>query len=150
VLPPESLEPVEAALLLDRLAELLVHAAHVGRGQGLGVAHRRHSEEIGRQLRTLGVEDERAAHAEGSAEETRLENDVVTRRCLGRGAGIGGAARPVVLREDERGEVDLPRQLHQPVEGRDARVEDRGPRLDLGDLREAARQGLEQLRLLAG
>ena len=66
--------------------------------------------------------------------------------CRGRVRRVAG---PVVLGEDERGEVDLARELDQPVERRDARVEDRRPRLDVRDLRQPARQRLHQLRLLA-
>src|SRR5215469_12952755 len=46
-----------------------------------------------------------------------------------------GLHRPVVLGEDERGEIDLAGELDEPVEGRDTRVEDRRPRVDVGDTR---------------
>jgi hypothetical protein len=54
------------------------------------------------------------------------------------------------VREHERREVDLLGQLDEPVERRHAGVEDGRPRLDLRDLRQPARQRLDQLRLLAG
>ena len=58
--------------------------------------------------------------------------------------------RPVVLGEDERGEIDLAGELDEPVEGRDTRVEDRRPRLDVGDVLEPPGERLEQLLLLPG
>src|SRR6185436_3904534 len=80
-------------------------------------------------------------------EQARFEHHVVARRSLTRG-GIRWATRPVVLGEDERREVDLARELDEPVERRDPRVEHGGPGLDLRDLREPARQGPDELRLL--
>ena len=56
---------------------------------------------------------------------------------------------PVVLGEDERGEIDLLGELDEPVEGGPPRVERRRPGLDVGDVLEPARDRLEQFRLLA-
>ncbi len=60
------------------------------------VADAREAEEIGRQLRALGVEDEGPAHPENAAEETGLEDDVVPRRSL-TGAGEGDAVGLTVV-----------------------------------------------------
>ena len=149
VLPPVALEPGQLALFLDRLAELLVDLPHVRRGEGIGVAHRGHAEQIGGQLGALCMEDERAAHAQRAAEQAGLEDDVVSWGGLTLGNGVPLVAGPVVLREDERREVDLEGELNQSVERGDTGVEDRGPRFDLGNLRETARQRLYQLRLLS-
>jgi hypothetical protein len=96
------------------------------------------------------VEDVRALHPEHAAEEPGLEDDVVARRRLarrarGRRSGVRGGE--VVLREHERGEVDLARELEQAVERVHARLERRRPGVDVGDLAEAALQRLHQLRL---
>ena len=65
------------------------------------------------------MEDERAAHAERAAEQARLEDDVVARRGLAGGRiGRRSARRPVVLGEDEGGEVDFVGQLDQSIERR--------------------------------
>src|SRR5215208_2673260 len=54
-----------------------------------------------------------------------------------------------VLREHERGEIDLLGELDEPVESGSPRVERRRPGLDLGDGLEPARDPLEQFGLLA-
>ena len=95
------------------------------------------------------MEDERPAHAKRATEKPGLEHDVVPRRGLSLGAVVRWVAGPVVLGEDERGEVDFVRQLDQPIERRDARVEDRGPRFDVRDVGQPAREHLHELRLLA-
>ena len=41
------------------------------------------------------------------------------------------------------------RELDQPIERRDARIEDRGPRFDIRDVSQPARDRLDELRLLA-
>jgi hypothetical protein len=80
-----------------------------------------------------------------AAEEARLEDDVVARSGL---AGHEASRRPVVLGEDKGGEVDFVGQLDQPIERREARVEDGRPRVDVGDVPEAARQRRQELLLL--
>src|SRR5439155_19850728 len=93
------------------------------------------------------VEDERAPDAECAAEQPGLEHHVVARRRL---AGLGRIRRrPVVLAEHERSEIDLVRELDEPVEGRPPRVERGRPGLDVGDVLEPARDRLEQFGLLA-
>src|SRR4029453_18959312 len=67
----------------------------------------------------------------------------------GRRRRVGAHRRPVVLGEDERGEVDLTRELDEALDGRRAGIEGRRPGIDVRDVLEAARQRLEQLRLLA-
>src|SRR5205823_208333 len=92
-------------------------------------------------------EDERAPDAERAAEQPGLEHHVVARRRL---AGLGRIRRrPVVLGEHERGEIDLLRELDEPVEGGPPGVERGRPGLDVGDVLEPARDRLEQFRLLA-
>jgi hypothetical protein len=142
----------EASLVLNRLLQLLADDANL-RGGRLSVAYRGEAEEIGRQLRASGVEDEGSAHPEHAAEEPRLEDDVVPRRGL---AGVWGGVRggvdgcPIVLREHECGEVDLVRELDEPLERRRPRIEGGRPGIDVRDVVEAARQRLDQLGLLAG
>jgi hypothetical protein len=81
-------------------------------------------------------------------------NRPASKTTLSRGAASPGTAsgeaprRPVVLGEDEGGEVDFVGQLDQPIERREARVEDGRPRVDVGDVPEAARQGRQELLLL--
>src|SRR5262249_1854946 len=50
--------------------------------------------------------------------------------------------------EDECGEIDLACEFDEPIERRDTRVEDRRPRLDLGDVVEPSDDRLQQLLLL--
>src|SRR4029079_18617803 len=148
VLPPVALEPGQTAFLLDRLPELLVDGPHVGRREGLRVPHGRHAEQIGGQLGALRVQDERAAHAQRAAEQASFEHHVVARGRLARRGWVLWTAGPGVLREDERREIALSRELHEPVERRHAGVEDRGPRLDLSDVRQPTRLRPDELRLL--
>jgi hypothetical protein len=70
-------------------------------------------------------------------------NEPASKTTLSRGeASPGGCVRrrslrrPVVLGEDECGEIDLAGELDEPVEGRDTRAEDRRPRVDVGDVLE--------------
>ena len=93
------------------------------------------------------MEDERASDAERAAEQAGLEHHVVPRRGLAGLERIRG--RPVVLGEHERSEVDLLGKLDEALEGRAPRVEGGHPRLDVGNLLEAARNRLEQFGLLA-
>jgi hypothetical protein len=59
------------------------------------------------------MEDERAPDPERASEQPRFEYDVVARRRL---TGLGGVRRgPVVPGENERGEIDLLRELDEPV-----------------------------------
>ena len=72
------------------------------------------------------MEDERAAHSEGRTEQTGFEDDVVSRRRLAgfRRIGYGWTmGRPVVAREHERREIDLTRQLQEPLQRGGARIE---------------------------
>src|SRR5215470_4001817 len=118
VLPPQTIDACDGSLVLDGLAELLVDDLHLGRGR-LAVPDGGETEEIGRKLGAVGVEDEGATHPEGSAEQAGLEDDIVSRRGLTRLGGVRWArARPVVPGEDERREVDLLRQLDETVERR--------------------------------
>ena len=59
------------------------------------VAYAGQAEQIGRQLRAAGMEDEGSAHAEHAAEQAGFEDDIVPRRGLA-GARLGGAAAGVV------------------------------------------------------
>ena len=146
-LPPQPLDQSAATLGLDRVAELLVDRANLRRSCGRVVADGGQPEQVARQLRTLRVQDERAADAERAAEESGLEHHVVARRRL---AGLGRIRRcPVVLGEHECGEVDLLGELDKPVEGGPPRVERGRPGLDVGDVLEPARDRLEQFGLLA-
>src|SRR5213079_122767 len=146
-LPPQPLDRSAATLGLDRLAELLVDRANLRRAGSRVVPDGGQPEQVARQLRIVRVEDERAPDAEGAAEQPGLEHDVVARRRL---AGLEGLRRgPVVLGEDERGEIDLLGELDEPVEGRPPRVEGGRPGLDVDDVLEPARDCLEQFRLLA-
>src|SRR5687768_4927407 len=146
-LPPQALDRAAATLGLDRLAELLVDRANLRLAGGRVVTNSGQPEQIARQLRTVRVEDERAPHAERAAEQPGLEHHVVAR---GRLADLGRSRRgPVVLGEHERGEVDLLRELDEPVESGASRVEGRRPGLDVGDVREPAGDRPEQFRLLA-
>ena len=123
-----------AAFVLDRLPQLLADDLHLGGRRRLFVANAREAEEIGRKLRAARVEDEGPAHAEGSAEEAGLEDDVVARRRLPRRRAAGRRrtrGRPVVPREHERGEVDFVRQLDETLEGGGPGIEGRRPGLDL-------------------
>ena len=93
------------------------------------------------------MEDERAPHAERAAEQPGLEHHVVARRRL---AGLGRIGRrPVVLGENERGEIDLLGELDEAVEGGPPRVERGRPGLDVDDVLEPARDRLKQFGLLA-
>src|SRR2546423_8592861 len=145
-LPPQPLDRSAASLRLDRLAELLVDRANLRRAGGRVVADGGQPEQVARQLRTVRVEDERAAQAERAAEQPGLKHDVVARRRL---AGLGIRRGPVVLGEHKRREIDLLGELDQSVEGGPPRVERGRPGLDVGDVLEPARDRLEQFRLLA-
>src|SRR5262245_38842932 len=76
-LPPHTLDADEAALVLDRLAKLLVDDSHLRSGRRFVVPDTSKAEEIARKFRLLGMEYEGSVHFEG-----RLQ----TRHCL--------AARP--------------------------------------------------------
>ena len=133
-LPPQPLDRAPAALGLDRLAELLVDRANLRRSGGRVVADGGQPEQVAWQLRTVRVEDEGAPDAERAAEQSCLEHHVVARRRL---AGLGRCGHgPIVLGEHEGGEIDLLRELDEPVEGGPPRVERRRPQLDIGDVGE--------------
>ena len=87
-LPPRALDAREAALVLDRLAEFLVDGSHLGGGHLAGVAHAGEAEQVGRQLRAIGMEDEGPAHSQHAAEQAGFEHDIVSRRRL-TGLGLG-------------------------------------------------------------
>ncbi len=133
-LPPGALDPGDAALALDRLPELVVDASHLGGGRYLVVAHAGEAEEIAGEFRAVRVEDERAAHSEGTAEKTGLEDHVVARRGLALLRRVGGGValgRPVVLCEHERREIDLTREVDQPLQCRRPRIERSRPGLHI-------------------
>src|SRR4029077_10603596 len=109
-------------------------------------------EEIAWKLCPTRVEDERSAHSKGCAEETGFEDHVVARRSLAGFRRIGGRwaiGRPVVLRENERREIDLTCQLEEPLERRGPWIERRRPGLHVGYVLETTRQPLQQLLLLS-
>ena len=141
-----------AALVLDRLAELLADDLHLVGGDRFAVSHAGETEEIGRKLRAAGMEDEASAHAEHAAEQAGFEDDIVSRRGL-TGLRFGGSGRadggPVVLREHEGGKVDLAGKLDEAFQRGDPGIEARHPGFDIGDLFETACQHLQQLRLLS-
>src|SRR5436305_6438143 len=113
-LPPQPLDRAEATLSLDRLTEFLVDRANLCGAGGRVVADGGQAEQVGRQLRTVRVEDEGAPDAERAAEQPGFEHHVVARRRL---AGLGRIRRgPVVLGEHERGEIGFPGELAEPVE----------------------------------
>ena len=136
----------QPALGLDRGAQLLVDLLDLRRGR-LGVPHAGQAQQVGRQLRAVGVQDERAPHAEHAAEQTGLEHHVVARRRLAGCLAVRRSSRPAAkmnaakstswVRSTSRWSVEVPG------------VERRGPRLHVGDVLEAAGQRVEQLGLLA-
>ena len=72
------------------------------------------------------MEDEGSTHSEGATEQTSFEDHVVSRRGLAGARGIryGWAVRrPVVPSEHERGEIDLTRELDEPLQRRGPRIE---------------------------
>src|SRR5262245_41413861 len=152
MLPPQALDAGEMSLVLDRLPQLL--ADHAGlRGCRLAIANGSQAEEIGRELRTVGVDDESSSHPEDAAEEPGLEDDVVPGGGL---SGIGGWVRgrvdggPIVLSEQESGEVDFMRELDEALQRRRPGIERGRPGIDVRDILEAPRQRLHQFRLLSG
>src|SRR6476620_9697125 len=97
------------------------------------------------------MEDECSAHSKRSTEEAGFEDDVVSRRRLTGSRWIRcewTLGRPVVVREHERREIDLTRQLHEPLQRSGPRIEGSGPWFHVRDIFEAARERLQQLRLL--
>src|SRR6185437_7147176 len=76
-LPPQPFDRTAAPLGLDRLSELLVDRAKLGRRSGGVVADGGQPQQVGRQLRIVRVEDERAPDTERPAEQTGLEHHVV-------------------------------------------------------------------------
>src|SRR5205823_8011336 len=109
-LPPEALDPGDAALVLDRLAKLLVDDSRLGSGRRFAVPYAREAEEIARKLRAARMDDKGSPHSERSTEKAGFEDDIVSRRSLagfrGRGHWRAGG-RPVVLSKHERGDVDF-------------------------------------------
>ena len=151
-LPPHAFDAGDAALVLDRVAKLLADDFHHGGGGRSVVAHAREAEEIGWKLRAAGVQDEGSAHPEDSAEQAGLEDDIISRRCLtGRRRRLcsRGVRRPVVLSEHERREVDFARQLEEAFQRGGPGIERCRPGFHVRDVFEAARQCLQQLRLLS-
>ena len=125
-LPPHPLDAGCAPLVLDRLPKLLIDDSHLGSGGRVAVAYARETEEIAWKLCAARMKDECSAHSEGCTEETGFEDHVVSRRRLAgcRVIGCGWAiGRPVVVREHERREIDLTRQLEEPLQCRGPRIE---------------------------
>src|SRR5262245_58565819 len=97
------------------------------------------------------MEDKCSAQSEGSTEETSFEDHVVSRRSLAGSRAIGcGCAigRPVVVREHERREIDLTRQLEETLQRGGARIKGSRPRFYVRDIFETARERLHHLRVL--
>ena len=98
------------------------------------------------------MEDEGSAHSEDSAEKAGFEDDIVSRRSLtglGRRDAGGLCARPVVLSEHERGEVDFVRKLEEALQRGGPGIEGCRPGLHVRDVFETACQRLQQLLLLS-
>jgi hypothetical protein len=95
------------------------------------------------------MEDKCSAQSESSTEETGFEDNVVSRRGLaGRAIGCGCAiGRPVVVREHERCEIDLTRQLKESLKRGGARIEGSRPRFYVRDIFETVRERLHQVRV---
>src|SRR5262249_24834236 len=128
VLPPVALDPGDAALVLDRVPELLVDRSHHGRGHRIVVPYAGQAQKIARKLRTARMDDEGPAHSEDSTEKASFEDDIVPWRSLsGSRAGRGGRAggRPVVPGKRERGKVDFIRKLEQTLQCGGSRKEGR-------------------------
>src|SRR5439155_12586247 len=118
-LPPQALDAGDAALILDRLPKLLIDGSHLGSGRRFAVPYARETEKIAGKLCATRMEDESSAHSEGATEKAGFEDHVVSRRSLAgsRGIGCGGAdGRPVVPSEHEGGEIDLMRELEEPLQ----------------------------------
>ena len=99
----------------------------------------------------MRVENERSAHSEDAAKQPRLEHNVVSWSSLARLTAFGcgwALGCPVVASEYEGGEIDLARELEQPLQCRGPGIERSGPRLYVRDVFETARQRLQQLCLL--
>src|SRR5262249_34995842 len=114
------------------------------------VAYAREAEEIARKLCAARMEDESSAHSKGTTEKTGFEDDVVSRRSLAGSPWIGpglAVRRPVVPREHESSEIDLTRELKEPLQRGGPRIERRRPGFHVRDVFETARQRLHQLPL---
>src|SRR4029079_12983403 len=99
---------------------------NLGRCRDVVVPYGREAEEIARKLRAARVEDERSAHSKDSTEEAGFEDDIVsrsslTRRCERRCGRVGG--RPVVLSENEGGEIHFMRKLEETLQCGGPRIE---------------------------
>jgi len=98
------------------------------------------------------VQNENSAHSEDSAEKARLEDDIISRGCLtgrGRRRFGRGVRRPVVLSEHECREIDFARQIEEAFQRGGPGIEGCRPGFDVRDVFKAARQCLQQLRLLS-
>src|SRR3546814_10466988 len=73
-------DSAKSAFLLVRLSKLLLNDVHFRRCNGLIIANACQAEQIGRKLRTFGMEDERPAHAENPTEKASFEHDIVSGR----------------------------------------------------------------------
>src|SRR3546814_1201102 len=79
------------------------------------IANACQAEQIGRKLRTFGMEDERPAHAENPTEKASFEHDIVSGRSQTRlqcGCWRAGGC-PVGLTEDEGRDVNLAGKLQK-------------------------------------
>src|ERR1051326_1284583 len=151
-LPPQTLDASDPSLALDRLPKLLIHQPHLRRGD-VPVTHGRETEEIRRQLRAIRMKDERAVHPQHTAEQTGFENDIVPGRSLPGFRSVRhlrGTRRPIILSEHECREADLLRELQKPLQRGRSGIERARPRLDLRNVFETPRDGLQQLLLLLG
>src|SRR4051794_4389162 len=97
------------------------------------------------------MKDENSVHSEDATEKAGFEDDVVSRRSLARcrGSSSGMAGGPVIRSEHERREVDLMRELEEPLQCGGPGIERSGPRFYPRDIFETARQRLQQLLLLS-
>jgi len=151
-LPPVAFDARDAALVFDRLSQLLVDDLDLERGHRFVVPDGGEAEEIGRELRAVRMNDEGSMHSERSTEQPGLEDDVVSRRSLARSFGSGrgrSGGRPVVASKDERGEIDFMRKLEEGVQRGGPRTEGRRPGIHVRHGFETARQRLQQLLLLS-
>ena len=87
-LPPQAFDAGDPALRLDRLPKLLIDGSHFGSGPRGLVPYAGKTQKVARKLCAACVKNERSAHSEDAAEQTGLEDHVVSRRSLAGFLGI--------------------------------------------------------------